>query len=104
GSNPFPYDATNNTSGSTFVAYFSLTDMPQEGSGWTTICPPIGLTSADGTLPLNSQGQWVMSSGTNADWNSLISNVGGIAFLLDIGSSPTEVYGFDDFCFSECLV
>lgn len=104
GSNPFPYDATNNTSGSTFVAYFSLTDMPQEGSGWTTICPPIGLTSADGTLPLNSQGQWVMSSGTNADWNSLITNVGGIAFLLDIGSSPTEVYGFDDFCFSECLV
>lgn len=104
GSNPYPYDATTNPDGSTIEAYFSLNAMPQQGSGWTSICPPIELQNSDGTLPSNAQGQWVMYYGTNTDWNNLITDVGGLDFYLDIGSSPTEVYGFDNFCFSDdCL-
>ncbi|MEM9837269.1 MAG: T9SS type A sorting domain-containing protein, partial [Bacteroidota bacterium] len=37
-----------------------------------------------------------------ADWNTLITNVQTVLFSVDIGSSPTEEYGLDNFCFESC--
>lgn len=87
----------------TFRAVFEAANAQQQGDGWKTICPPIGLADAAGNLPSNADGAWRMVVGTNADWNALISNVSGIMFGLDIpGGGPTEVYGYDNICIEPC--
>jgi hypothetical protein len=36
------------------------------------------------------------------DWNILLSNIDGIRFYLDLTSSPTEEYGYDNICIQDC--
>ncbi|MCB9260956.1 MAG: hypothetical protein H6607_01070 [Flavobacteriales bacterium] len=93
----------NTPIGATLSAKFVLNSPMIAGSGWRTICPPISLSDGAGNLPSNALGGWVMNnSGTSADWDALITNVGGIMFNLDIGGSPTEQYGVDNICFQQC--
>jgi hypothetical protein len=66
------------------------------------VCAPI--ETCEGTdLPSNANGEWVMSAGSDCtDWNNLISNIDGIRFYLDLTSSPTEEYGYDNICIQDC--
>ncbi|MFK7970496.1 MAG: T9SS type A sorting domain-containing protein [Bacteroidia bacterium] len=93
---PDPFSAT-------YRAKFVLNNIVTPDSGWVTICPPIELADVSGNLPSNSYGQWEMVVGSGAAaWDSLIQNVTGIGYNLDIGASPTEQYGFDNICFKNC--
>ncbi|KAB8152105.1 T9SS type A sorting domain-containing protein [Kordia sp. TARA_039_SRF] len=89
---------TSPTASATFVANVQAT----EGGGWVHVCAPINI--CEGTdLPSNENGQWVMATGSDcSDWNNLISNISGIRFFLDLTSSPTEEYGYDNICIQEC--
>lgn len=88
----------------TYSARFVLNTAVSVADGWVTICPPIELADpVTGDLPSNAEGQWVMTMGTGAAaWDSLIQNVTGVGYNLDIGASPTEQYGFDNICFKNC--
>ena len=95
GTNPF--DAP-------YLAKFVLNNPPLAGDGWDTYCAPVGMGPANGSLPLNTIGNWEMirpSNGTVSDWNHLIQNIDGIGFPMDIGSGA-ETYGYDDICISVC--
>ncbi|WP_298417343.1 T9SS type A sorting domain-containing protein [uncultured Kordia sp.] len=85
---------------STLRARFQLNQLITVQDGWQTICAPVGLVDANGNPPANAVGTWIMEIGT--DWDALIQNIGGIAYVLDITSSPTEVYGFDNICIGAC--
>ena len=87
---------------STLLARFVLNNAIGIADGWVTLCAPTGLS--DGTnIPSNSIGHWEMVVGSGAaDWDALITNIGGVGYNLDIGSSPSEVYGFDNICVQEC--
>lgn len=89
---------TSPTASATFVATVQTT----EGGGWVHVCAPI--ETCQGTdLPSNANGQWVMSAGLECDdWNTLLSNISGIRFFLDLTSSPTEEYGYDNICIQDC--
>lgn len=88
---------------STLSATFVLNSPIIEGSGWYSICPPIALSDDVGNLPSNNLGFWrINNNGTAGDWDTLITNVGGIMFSVDIGGSPTEQYGIDNICFQNC--
>jgi hypothetical protein len=89
---------TSPTASATFVA--NVTTV--EDGGWVHVCAPI--ESCQGTdLPSNANGQWVMGAGLDCnDWNNLLSNISGIRFYLDLTSSPTEEYGYDNICIQEC--
>jgi hypothetical protein len=87
----------------TYSARFVLTNPVSVADGWVTICPPIELADNAGNLPSNADGQWVLTKGSGAAaWDSLIQNVTGVMYSLDIGASPTEQYGFDNICFTNC--
>lgn len=87
----------------TYSASFVLVNPVTPDSGWVTICPPIALANPDGSLPSNEYGQWVLTKGTTAAaWDSLIQDVSGVMYSVDIGASPTEQYGFDNICFTDC--
>ncbi|MEM6685097.1 MAG: hypothetical protein AAF617_04810, partial [Bacteroidota bacterium] len=86
---------------STLVATFVLNNPITINDGWQTICAPIALADGNGNPPANAVGTWQMTTGTN--WDALIQNVGGVAYYLDIGSSPTEEYGFDNICIGACV-
>lgn len=89
---------TSPTASATFVASVQTV----ENGGWVHVCAPI--ETCEGTdLPSNANGEWVMSAGSDCDdWNSLISNISGIRFYLDLTSSPTEEYGYDNICIQDC--
>ena len=89
---------TSPTAAATFIASVSIS----EGEGWVHVCAPIDI--CEGTdLPSNANGQWVMSGGADCtDWNTLLSNMDGIRFYLDLTSSPTEEYGYDNICIQDC--
>lgn len=91
---------TSPTATATFVANVQTV----EDGGWVHVCAPIDV--CQGTdLPSNENGQWVMSAGSDCtDWNNLLSNISGIRFYLDLTSSPTEEYGYDNICIQECDV
>ena len=86
---------------STMSATFVLNNAITVADGWQTICAPIGLADANGNPPSNAVGTWVVNGATN--WDTLIQNVGGIGYYLDIGSSPSEQYGFDNICIGACV-
>jgi len=93
--------ATNMTLSARFLA---TNVIITENSPWVTICAPLrGSTTA---LPANNDGAWVISTGNVADWNTLLSNVSGVAFHTDVAgsSSQDERIGIDNFCFSEDYV
>lgn len=89
---------TSPTASATFVANVSIS----EGEGWVHVCAPID--TCEGTdLPSNANGQWVMSAGSECtDWNTLLSNISGIRFYLDLTSYPIEEYGYDNICIQDC--
>lgn len=89
---------TSPTASATFIANVSIA----EGEGWVHVCAPIDL--CEGTdLPSNANGQWVMGAGLECtDWNTLLSNIGGIRFYLDLTSYPIEEYGYDNICIQDC--
>ncbi|HMQ48725.1 MAG TPA: T9SS type A sorting domain-containing protein [Saprospiraceae bacterium] len=92
-----------NPTTATLRAVFQTTIALQQGDPWVRICPPVSLANPDGSLPSNAEGQWVMVVGTPADWNTLITNVSGVQFGLDIpGGGPTEIYGYDNICLENC--
>jgi hypothetical protein len=89
---------TSPTAAATFVATVQTT----EGGGWVHVCAPIE-TCQGADLPSNANGEWVMSAGLECDdWNTLLSNISGIRFYLDLTSSPTEEYGYDNICIQDC--
>lgn len=73
-----------------------------EGSGWRTVCAPIGPLDSSGNLPSNGQGNWVFGTNTTAaDWQNLITNVQGFRFSVDYASAgaQTEQLQLDNICF-----
>lgn len=70
----------------------------------------VPLTLASGTsLPSNSFGQWVLAGGSSpsspadiANFNALIQNINGVSFFVDSGSNPSEIWWYDNFCFTQC--
>lgn len=86
---------------SSFRAAFIASITVTENDPWVHICAPI-LQSDGTTLPSNSDGQWV--NVTPAQWNSLLSNAGGIAFGTDVAGSgqQTEIIGVDNVCIRNC--
>lgn len=89
---------TSPTAAATFVA----TVQTVEDGGWVHVCAPIEICEGT-TLPSNANGEWVMSAGLECDdWNTLLSNIDGIRFYLDLTSSPTEEYGYDNICIQDC--
>lgn len=95
----------------TSVARFSFfTPIAVNATTWTNVCIPIEECTST-TLPSNTQGQWEWVGTTNqantcTDWNNLIGNLAGIGFNTDISNAagqsiPGEVWGFDNFCFTE---
>ncbi|MEM6721496.1 MAG: hypothetical protein AAF611_19375 [Bacteroidota bacterium] len=91
---------TNPTAKATFVANVQAT----EGGGWVHVCAPIE-TCQGADLPSNENGQWVIAADSNcSNWNDFISNISGIRFYLDLTSSPTEEYGYDNICIQDCNI
>lgn len=90
---------------STMIASFSGNITITENDGWVHVCAPISFSSGD-ILPSNGDGNWNNFSGvqTSADWNALLSNVGGITFGTDIAGSgaQTEIIGVDNICIEDC--
>lgn len=97
------YSGASDPFNATYRAVFRPTNSILISDEWVTLCPPISLSS-NGELPSNESGRWEMSpaSGTAQDWDNLISNVSGIAFAIDITSSPTEEFGYDNICLDTC--
>lgn len=97
------YSGTDPMSSSLKATFISNT-ITTDDDGWEHVCAPIG--QSDGiTLPSNADGQWTMTDPTQ--WNTLISNVGGIAFrtyIEDITINaifPIEL-GVDNICIVDC--
>jgi hypothetical protein len=73
-----------------------------------TIKVPLALASGT-SLPSNSYGAWVLAGGSStptpadiANFNALIQNIDGISFFIDSGSNPSEIWWYDNFCFTQC--
>ena len=82
-----------------FVASFTVTDAGGPNPGWVSVCAPIGPLDGSGNLPNNDDGAWVMvAPATNADWNSLITNVTEIQLPIDFTANPAEIAGYDNLC------
>jgi hypothetical protein len=86
---------------SNLIAVFVATVTITENDPWVHVCAPI-LPSDGTTLPSNGDGQWI--NVTPAQWNSLLPNVGGIAFFIDVAGSgaQTEIIGIDNICIQDC--
>ena len=94
-------------SGNGFSAYFLITNPISAGSGWHSYCAPLAYLNLDGTLPSNSDGQWIMGTGSNSDWNSLLSNVTQVNLPVDPTSYQGEQFGYDNICLKntgDCIV
>jgi hypothetical protein len=84
---------------STLSAVFTLTTPIDVSQGWVRICAPVALS--DGTnLPGNADGQWTINTGLASDWDTLIQNVGSLAFGVDVAGGD-ERWGIDNICISE---
>ncbi|NPA42756.1 MAG: hypothetical protein GXO27_01850 [Chlorobi bacterium] len=66
---------------------------------------PLRLATVHGGFPENDYGYWQLHNASNpptpADvqrFNQLIRNVSGIAFYLDRGANPSEIWWYDNFC------
>ncbi len=90
--------ATAQTLSATFLA---TNVVITENNGWVRICAPIRPSN---NLPASNDGAWTMNNPNQ--WNNLISNVSGFAFITDVAGSPSqnEVIGIDNFCFTNNYV
>lgn len=84
--------------GNGFSAYFLTNDLITAEDGWHSYCAPLALINPGESLPANSEGHWVMSIGTDGDWNSMLSNITKVAFGIDPTSYQAERFGFDNIC------
>ena len=83
----------------TLRAVFQTSFTHPVGS-WFHVAAPIDFESG-GVLPSNAFGQWVMTIGTNADWNTLISNVGQVRLHAELVTGPFETVAFDNICITD---
>lgn len=90
-----PYIAIH---GNGFSAYFLTNNLITAGDGWHSYCAPLKLINPGDPLPSNSDGHWVMSVGTGADWNSMLANITKLGFAIDPTSYQGEKFGFDNIC------
>lgn len=84
--------------GNGFSAAFITNDLITAGDGWHSYCAPLALINPGESLPANSEGHWVMSVGTDGDWNSMLTNITKLAFSIDPTSYQAERFGFDNIC------
>ncbi|MCI5083559.1 MAG: hypothetical protein MRY78_17810, partial [Saprospiraceae bacterium] len=103
----FIYSGGTTPQSAPLCARFILNTPVNAGSGWNTFCPPLDFCT--GTLPFDGVGYWEWVNSTNfnntgstcTDWSNLITNVTGIAFYIDRGGSPSEIWGLDNFCLTD---
>ncbi|TAK67373.1 MAG: T9SS type A sorting domain-containing protein [Bacteroidetes bacterium] len=79
-----------------FTSSFTVTDPGGANSGWHRIYAPVKLGASP---PVG----WTMVTGTDADWNTLLSDVTQIAFGFDPSSNQSEAFGFDNVCLVDSL-
>ncbi|MEW6652832.1 MAG: SdrD B-like domain-containing protein, partial [Bacteroidota bacterium] len=84
--------------GAGFKASFVANQSVSVGGGWRTYCAPLSFLNSDGTLPSNSDGYWIMTTGTTSDWNTLLTNVTKVRLLADPTSYQNEKIGYDNIC------
>ena len=84
--------------GNGFSASFITPSPITVGDGWHTFCAPIAPLNGDGTLPSNSDGHWVMSTGTAANWNSMLTNITRVTLPVDPTSYQSERIDYDNIC------
>jgi hypothetical protein len=84
--------------GSGFAATFITWNIISVGDGWHTYCAPLKYLNSDGTLPSNSDGHWVMTPGSEVNWNSLLSNVTKVRLRVDVQNYQNERIGYDNIC------
>lgn len=92
------HDGTN-PGNSTLTATFVISQPIDVALGWQRTCAPIELSSG-GNLPSNADGQWVINTGSAADWDTLITGVRSVSFYVDVASG-NELWGIDNICISE---
>ena len=105
GTNTLNIHNGNNIANSTLRAVFVTSPV---GNNWVRKCAPVALAGA--SLPSNNDGQWVMVPSINAtvdaaNFNSLITSVQGVSFLLDFGNianDPSELLYIDNICIEKC--
>lgn len=81
-----------------FIASFIPWNTITVGDGWHSYCAPLKYLNSDGTLPSNSDGRWVISSGTASDWNTILGNVTRVRLPCDPSSYQNERIGYDNIC------
>ena len=96
---------SGSSSSPTAAATFTATVQAVEGGGWVHVCAPLEVLSVGAALPQNANGAWSMAAGSTAtDWNTLLQNITGIRFVLDLTSYPIEEYGYDNICIQDCNI
>jgi hypothetical protein len=94
---------TTNTIRAFFIG--NVTNADLEDDKWQNFCLPVGLSS-NGALPSNAFGTWIVIQGSTtlsggtaaAAWDNLIQNVTGLLLYNDYNDQPSELVGFDNFC------
>ncbi len=97
------YQGANPNAGGLRATFVGTTPIT-ENSEWVHVCAPIALATG-GTFPSNAEGAWTMGGGaTPADFNTLLANVSGIAFWVDVAGSgaQNEIIGVDNICIQQC--
>jgi protocatechuate 3,4-dioxygenase beta subunit/uncharacterized protein (DUF2141 family) len=84
--------------GNGFKATFIANGPISVGDGWHSYCAPLSFLNSDGTLPSNSDGYWIMTTGTANDWNTLLTNVTKVRLPVDPTSFQGEKIGYDNIC------
>ncbi len=97
-SQPITFTPGVRIEGNGFSAYFLTNEIITAGDGWHSYCAPLALINAGEALPANPEGYWVMSVGTDGDWNSMLSNITRIQFTIDPTSYQAERFGYDNIC------
>ncbi len=80
---------------------FVLSSSYDENTPWRHICLPIHKIALGATtLPGNNDGHWIPAPPTTvSDWNSVITNVSAVGFLVDVTkANQDEVIGLDNIC------
>ena len=81
-----------------FTSFTSVTEQ----SIWTNFCSPITVGGGS-TLPSSELGYWTMTIGSGvSDWNTLLQDISGIKYNLNLAVSPTQIYGLDNICIGDC--
>ena len=77
-------------------AVFQLDAPIDESSGWVHVVVPLFLLDADGHLPSNASGSWRMTTGSDAEWNRLLSRVDHLVLPFEINGGTQEKAAIDN--------